>query len=58
MYLKNGFLVDLVIEEKGQRVLRLDSISRGSKWKEADILIFNSYHWWLHGGPLKTYAFS
>ncbi|PWA47572.1 PMR5 N-terminal domain, PC-Esterase [Artemisia annua] len=57
MYLKNGFLVDLVIEEKGQRVLRLDSISRGSKWKEADILIFNSYHWWLHGGPLKTWDY-
>ncbi|GJS59834.1 trichome birefringence-like protein 42 [Tanacetum coccineum] len=57
MYLKNGFLVDLMIEEKGRRVLRLDSISRGSKWEEADILIFNSYHWWIHGGPLKTWDY-
>lgn len=54
MYLKNGFLVDIVVEEKG-RVLKLDSISRGAKWEEADILIFNSYHWWIHGGQLKTY---
>ncbi|KAK1416695.1 hypothetical protein QVD17_25810 [Tagetes erecta] len=54
MYLKNGFLVDLVTNEKG-RILRLDSISRGRIWGEADILIFNSYHWWIHGGPLKSY---
>ncbi|CAI9286541.1 unnamed protein product [Lactuca saligna] len=56
MYLKNGFLVDIVVEEKG-RVLKLDSISRGAKWEEADILIFNSYHWWIHGGQLKTWDY-
>uniref|UniRef100_A0A251TLV8 Putative PMR5 N-terminal domain, PC-Esterase n=1 Tax=Helianthus annuus TaxID=4232 RepID=A0A251TLV8_HELAN len=55
-YLKNGFLVDLVTEEKG-RVLRLDSISRGRMWEDADILIFNSYHWWIHGGPLKSWDY-
>lgn len=55
MYLKNGFLVDLVVEKRG-RVLKLDSISRCGKWEEVDILIFNSYHWWTHSGDLQTYV--
>lgn len=53
MYLKNGFLVDLVVE-KESRVLKLDSISRGGKWEGVDVLIFNSYHWWTHSGSLQT----
>ncbi|XP_021773885.1 protein trichome birefringence-like 42 [Chenopodium quinoa] len=47
MMLKNGFLVDVVTEKFG-RVLKLDSISSGSTWLWADVLIFNSYHWWSH----------
>ncbi|KAK3020113.1 hypothetical protein RJ639_005251 [Escallonia herrerae] len=53
MFLKNGFLVDLVVEDIG-RVLKLDSISRSNQWKGVDILVFNSYHWWAHTGRLKT----
>ncbi|XP_024980411.1 protein trichome birefringence-like 42 [Cynara cardunculus var. scolymus] len=56
MYLKNGFLVDLEVEKKG-RVLKLDSISKGRIWEEADILIFNSYHWWIHAGQLKSWDY-
>ncbi|KAI3679319.1 hypothetical protein L2E82_51451 [Cichorium intybus] len=56
MYLRNGFLIDLVVEKKG-RVLKLDSISRGGKWEGADVLIFNSYHWWTHSGPLQTWDY-
>nr|XP_043626040.1 protein trichome birefringence-like 42 [Erigeron canadensis] len=56
MYQKNGFLVDMVMEENG-RVLKLDSISRGGRWEEADILIFNSYHWWVHSGAYKTWDY-
>ncbi|XP_071717323.1 protein trichome birefringence-like 42 [Rutidosis leptorrhynchoides] len=56
IYMKNGFLVDLVMEKQG-RVLKLDSISRGIRWQEADILIFNSYHWWIHDGAFKSWDY-
>ncbi|KAM7503892.1 hypothetical protein LguiB_002796 [Lonicera macranthoides] len=56
MYLKNGFLVDLVTEKIG-KVLKLDSISRSEQWNAIDILIFNSYHWWLHTGNLQTWDY-
>ncbi|OIS99010.1 protein trichome birefringence-like 42 [Nicotiana attenuata] len=55
-FLKNGFLVDLVVEEAG-RVLKLDSLSRSYQWKGVDFLIFNSYHWWIHTGSLQTWDY-
>lgn len=58
MYMKDGFLVDLEFRDIG-KVLRLDSISinRSKQWKDSDILIFNSYHWWLHTGRLRTWDY-
>lgn len=44
-----AFLVDLVTENE-RRVLKLNSISNGTQWKEMDVLIFDSWHWWLHTG--------
>ncbi|KAL8144906.1 hypothetical protein AgCh_003206 [Apium graveolens] len=57
-YMKDGFLVDLEFRDIG-KVLRLDSISinRSKQWKDSDILIFNSYHWWLHTGRLQTWDY-
>ncbi|KAF5949913.1 hypothetical protein HYC85_011906 [Camellia sinensis] len=50
------FFVDLVTENVG-RVLKLDSISAGNQWLGVDILIFNSYHWWLLEGKLQPWDY-
>ncbi|KAF3444940.1 hypothetical protein FNV43_RR14633 [Rhamnella rubrinervis] len=50
MFSRNAFLVDIVSTGDGRRVLRLDSIQSGKLWKEIDVLIFNTWHWWLHTG--------
>lgn len=49
MFSRNAFLVDIVGESIG-RVLKLDSIEAGKTWKGVDILLFDSWHWWLHTG--------
>lgn len=43
------YLVDMVRESIGT-VLKLDSIMGGNAWRDADMLIFNTWHWWTHTG--------
>ncbi|CAA3033565.1 trichome birefringence-like 41 [Olea europaea subsp. europaea] len=56
MLLRNAFLVDLVKEKMG-RILKLDSIQNGNSWKGLDMLIFNTWHWWLHKGSAKPWDY-
>lgn len=37
------------VGQKRVQTLRIDSVDRGSsRWRAADILVFNSAHWWSH----------
>lgn len=53
IYFLTHYLVDIVKEEIG-RVLKLDSISSGRVWQQADMLIFNTWHWWPTKGDLQA----
>ncbi|PKA64435.1 hypothetical protein AXF42_Ash007180 [Apostasia shenzhenica] len=48
-YYLSHYLVDIVSEKIG-RVLKLDSIKGGRDWVNADVLIFNTWHWWPRRG--------
>ncbi|GAB2231348.1 hypothetical protein Droror1_Dr00010354 [Drosera rotundifolia] len=51
------FLVDLVQEPIGW-VLQLDSITQGgSAWQGMDVLVFNSWHWWIHTGRSQPWNY-
>ncbi|KAH9723403.1 protein trichome birefringence-like 42 [Citrus sinensis] len=56
IWLKNGFLVDLVHDKIG-KILKLDSISTGHQWLGVDMLIFNTYHWWIHTGKSQKWDY-
>ena len=50
-YYRSTYLVDIVEESVG-RVLKLDSIT-GDAWLGADVLVFNSYLWWVAGDKIQ-----
>ncbi|KAK1382194.1 protein trichome birefringence-like 38 [Heracleum sosnowskyi] len=50
------YLVDMVRESIGT-VLKLDSIMGGNAWRDADMLIFNTWHWWTHTGNSQPWDY-
>ncbi|OIT05430.1 protein trichome birefringence-like 43 [Nicotiana attenuata] len=55
LILRDVFLVDIITKNNGTRVLMLDSLSAAAQWKEMDVLIFDSWHWWLHTGRKQAW---
>lgn len=44
-----------IIGDPKKRILKVDSIEKHSKnWGGVDILVFNTYVWWMSGLTLKT----
>ncbi|XP_020089241.1 protein trichome birefringence-like 38 [Ananas comosus] len=56
MYYTSHYLVDIVSEPIG-RVLKLDSIQAGHIWLTANVLIFNTAHWWSRSGPTRPWDY-
>ncbi|KDO77821.1 hypothetical protein CISIN_1g017263mg [Citrus sinensis] len=53
---RTPYLVDIVKQKVG-RVLTLNSIQAGKFWKDMDVLIFNSWHWWTHTGKAQPWDY-
>jgi len=56
MFYHTTYLVDIRQENIG-RVLELNSITSGHDWVEADMLIFNTWHWWIHHGNSQPWDY-
>ncbi|KAK0579879.1 hypothetical protein LWI29_032984 [Acer saccharum] len=53
---RTPYLVDIVKQTEG-RVLMLNSIQAGNAWKDMDLLVFNSWHWWTHTGSSRAWDY-
>ncbi|XP_016648961.1 PREDICTED: protein trichome birefringence-like 43 [Prunus mume] len=56
MFARNAFLVD--IEKEGSwQVLKLNSVKDTKVWEGMDVLIFNTWHWFVHTGNIQPWDF-
>jgi len=47
------YLVEIDVVQ-GKRILRLEEVDgNGDIWRSADVLSFNTGHWWEHQGSLQ-----
>ncbi|KAH9325583.1 hypothetical protein KI387_005761, partial [Taxus chinensis] len=55
------FLVELdsaYVGNEMKRILRIDAIENNANyWRGVDILVFNSAHWWMHSGTLRSWDY-
>ncbi|KAJ8425115.1 hypothetical protein Cgig2_030820 [Carnegiea gigantea] len=56
MVYRTPYLVDLVSQKVG-RVLKLGSMRSGRVWKDIDLLVFNTWHWWTHTGQSQPWDY-
>lgn len=62
VFVRSHFLVKEGIRVNAQGssnpTLSIDQIDKTSgRWKRADILVFNTGHWWTHGKTARGYVF-
>ncbi|CAH8253821.1 unnamed protein product [Arabidopsis lyrata] len=54
---RTPYIVDISKEKVG-RVLNLGAIEGGANaWKNMDVLVFNSWHWWTHKGQSQGWDY-
>ncbi|OVA09194.1 PMR5 N-terminal domain [Macleaya cordata] len=53
------FLVQLdKTQHNSVKLLKLDTLSASAtRWRDADIMVFNTGHWWTHRGKLQAWDF-
>ncbi|KAL1332546.1 hypothetical protein HN51_061329 [Arachis hypogaea] len=56
-FYKSPFLVEVDVVQ-GKRILRVEEVDgNGDPWRNADVISFNTGHWWTHEGSLQGWDY-